>query len=43
MHSHDLLAHNPIVLPRDRGAILVRRLVAQRLAAEAGEMQEAAE
>lgn len=36
MHSADLLAHNPVILPRDRGAILVRRLVAQRLAAEAG-------
>ena len=34
MHSHDLLAHNPLVLPRDKGAILVRRLVAQRLAVE---------
>jgi len=43
MHSHDLLAHNPIVLPRDRGAILVRRLVAQRLAAEAQGEREAAE
>ena len=42
MHSHDLLAHNPVVLPRDRGAILVRRLVAQRLAAEAGETEKAA-
>jgi len=34
MSSHDLLAHNPVVLPRDKGAILVRRLVAQRIAAE---------
>lgn len=35
MRSSDLLAHNPLILPRDRGAVLVRRLVAQRLAAEA--------
>lgn len=35
MHSHDLLAHNPVILPRDKGAVLVRRLVSQRLAAEA--------
>ena len=34
MFSHDLFAHNPIVLPRDKGAILVRRLVAQAIAAE---------
>jgi len=34
MFSHDLFAHNPIVLPRDKGAILVRRLVAQSIAAE---------
>lgn len=43
MHSSDLLAHNPIVLPRDKGAILVRRLVAQRLAAEARPSMQAAE
>jgi vanillate O-demethylase monooxygenase subunit len=42
MHSHDLLAHNPIVLPRDRGAIMVRRLVAQRLAAEARHVEAVA-
>ncbi len=44
MESHDLLAHNPVVLPRDKGAILVRRLVAQRIAAEQRELAaEAAE
>lgn len=36
MVSHDLLAHNPVVLPRDKGAIMVRRLVAQMIAAEQG-------
>jgi vanillate O-demethylase monooxygenase subunit len=35
MHSHDLLAHNPVILPRDKGAVLVRRIVAQRMAVEA--------
>lgn len=35
MQSSDLFAHNPVILPRDKGAVLVRRLVAQRLAAEA--------
>jgi hypothetical protein len=34
MGTSDLLALNPVLLPRDRGAILVRRLVAKRLAAE---------
>jgi hypothetical protein len=44
MESSDLLAQTPVVLPRDKGAILVRRLVAQRLAAERSGMQaEAAE
>lgn len=42
MESHDLFAHNPVVLPRDKGAILVRRLVAQRLAAEAKGLQSIA-
>jgi vanillate O-demethylase monooxygenase subunit len=35
MGTADLLALNPVILPRDRGAILVRRMVAKRLAAEA--------
>lgn len=35
MHSADLLAHNPVILPRDKGAVMVRRLVTQRMAAEA--------
>lgn len=44
MESSDLFAHNPIVLPRDKGAILVRRLVAQRIAAEQrGRLAQAAE
>jgi len=34
MGTADLLALNPVILPRDRGAILVRRLVAKQLAAE---------
>jgi len=34
MGTSDLMALNPVVLPRDRGAILVRRLVAKRLAEE---------
>ncbi|WP_161392387.1 aromatic ring-hydroxylating dioxygenase subunit alpha [Croceibacterium xixiisoli] len=34
MASHDLFAHHPLVLPRDRGAVLARRMVAQRLAGE---------
>lgn len=34
MHSHNLFAHNPVVLPRDKGAIMVRRLVAGRLTAK---------
>jgi phenylpropionate dioxygenase-like ring-hydroxylating dioxygenase large terminal subunit len=34
MHSTDLLAHDPVILPRDTGAIMVRRLLAQRLAKE---------
>jgi hypothetical protein len=38
MGTPDLLALNPVILPRDRGAILVRRLVAKRLAAEARSM-----
>jgi vanillate O-demethylase monooxygenase subunit len=32
--TDDLLALNPVILPRDRGAILVRRLVTKRIAAE---------
>jgi len=44
MESHDLFAHSPVVLPRDKGAILVRRLVAQRIAEEQGDTRaEAAE
>lgn len=39
MESDDLLAHSPVVLPRDKGAILVRRMVAQRIAAEQGAAQ----
>lgn len=34
MQGHDLLALGPVVLPRDKGAVLVRRLVARLLAAE---------
>jgi vanillate O-demethylase monooxygenase subunit len=41
MQSSDLLAHNPLILPRDRGAIMVRRLVAQRLASERAEAMAA--
>ncbi len=43
MDGHDLLAQNPVVLPRDKGAIMVRRIVAQRLAAESALQAEAAE
>ena len=35
MGDADLLDLRPVILPRDRGAILVRRLVARRLAEEA--------
>ena len=35
MAGSDLFAHNPVILPRDRGAILVRRIVQQRMGAEA--------
>jgi len=34
MGTDDLLALNPVILPRDRGAVLVRRHVARLLAAE---------
>lgn len=36
MGDADLLDLDPIILPRDSGAILVRRVVAQRLAEETG-------
>ncbi len=36
MGDADLLDLDPVILPRDSGAILVRRMVAQRLAEEAG-------
>ena len=35
MGDADLLDFDPVILPRDSGAILVRRVVAQRLAEEA--------
>jgi phenylpropionate dioxygenase-like ring-hydroxylating dioxygenase large terminal subunit len=34
MGTDDLMSLNPVILPRDRGAVLVRRLVARQLAAE---------
>jgi hypothetical protein len=37
--QRSLVAHAPVVLPRDKGAILVRRIVAQRIAAEQGGSQ----
>ena len=43
MAGRDLMDMRPVILPRDRGAIMARRTVARRLAAERGELAEAAE
>jgi vanillate O-demethylase monooxygenase subunit len=43
MAGRDLMDMRPIILPRDRGAIMARRTVARRIAAERGELAEAAE
>ncbi|WP_404711852.1 Rieske 2Fe-2S domain-containing protein [Sphingomonas sp. MMS24-J13] len=42
MGTSDLMALNPVILPRDRGAILVRRLVTRLIAAENNGLQHAA-
>jgi len=41
--GRDLMDMRPVILPRDRGAIMARRTVARRLAADRGELAEAAE
>jgi hypothetical protein len=41
MAGRDLMEMRPVILPRDKGAIMARRTVARRLAAERGELAAA--